>query len=245
MRGKGNTLMPILVLVADDLAVTAAAESRWLADLPQARRDTLAGWPDARARQQSLIGSRLLCQGLQRLGHRGDLLASLRHASGCRPTLDLPVYFSLSHCEGRVICAVSTAGPVGVDVEALGPLTAADFLLYLNAAERAWAGSDARRFLSVWTRKEAVAKAAGSRGLADLAQVDTGAAEQGAEFAGRLFDTVEIPVGEGHLAHLAMGVGAGLRAFMSVENVSRQSLENAEPPLVPHPDDVPTRLSFR
>ena len=37
-------------------------------------------------------------------------------------------------------CASRPRGPVGVDVEALGALQASDFTLYLNAAERAWAG---------------------------------------------------------------------------------------------------------
>lgn len=224
--------MSILVLTADDFVLPATLEAGWLAGLPQPRRDTLARRPDARTRHQSLIGSRLLRHGLWRLGHRGDLLASLRYPPGSRPTVDLGVDFSLSHCDGRVVCAVSTAGAVGIDVEALGALLASDFRLYLQAGERAWAGGDTRRFYSVWTRKEAVAKAAGSRGLADLARVDTGAAGQGAAFDGRWWTTVEIPVGDRHLAHLACrdpiapGAHAGVQAPVEVEHVSRHSLEN-------------------
>ena len=120
------------------------------------------------------------------------------------PRLDLPLDFSLSHCEGRVVCALSTRGAVGVDVEALGPLRAAAFPLYLNAAERAWAGGSARRFYAVWTRKEAVAKAAGTAGLAALPRIDTSRHAQGARFEGRLWHTPSVPVGPGHVAHLAL-----------------------------------------
>jgi len=222
--------MPILVLTSPEFALPADLQERWLAELPADRREALLRWPDAGARHQSLIGSRLLRAGLRRLGHRGDLLASLRHAASGRPGLGLPVDFSLSHCAGRVLCAVSTEGPVGVDVEPLGPLLAAGFPLYLDAAERAWAGGDSRRFYSVWTRKEAVAKAAGSRGMADLARVRAGTDLQRAEFAGRSWTTVEIPVGDGYLAHLAMPAEAGPQAGVRVVNVSRQALETPPGP---------------
>jgi 4'-phosphopantetheinyl transferase len=217
--------MSILVLIAADFALPAALEARWMDELPAPRRDMLARWPDSRARHRSLIGSRLLYRGLRRIGHRGNPLTSLRYAPGCRPTLDLAVDFSLSHCHGRVLCAVSTAGAVGVDVEALGPLSAADFPLYVNAGERAWAGGDAGRFYSIWTRKEAVVKAAGSRGLADMARVDTGAGPQGATFAGRSWETLEIPAGESYVAHLALPADTGSPPLVTVERVSRRSLE--------------------
>jgi 4'-phosphopantetheinyl transferase len=161
------------------------------------------------------------------MGHRSDVLNSLRHPPHSRPTLDLAFDFSLSHCEGQVLCALSTSGKVGVDVEAIGPLLAADFPLYLNADERAWAGGDARRFYSIWTRKEAVVKAAGSLGLAAMARVNTRAGTPDAEFAGRFWNTVEIPVGERHLAHLAMSMDDGPPTFITVEQVTRKSLEDA------------------
>jgi 4'-phosphopantetheinyl transferase len=219
--------MSILVLSSADFALDAALQDRWLAELPPARRDALLRRPDDRARHQSLIGSRLLCLGLRHFGHRGDLLASLRYCADGRPALALPIDFSLSHCTGRVLCAVSNCGPVGVDVEAVGPLLAAGFPSYLDAAERAWAGDDHRRFYSVWTRKEAVVKASGGRGLADLARVHTGAAAEGAAFDGRTWQTVDVPVGEGYLAHLAMAGQAGPAPVVSVVRVSRQMLEDS------------------
>ncbi len=233
--------MSILVLTATEFAVPAALEALWMADLPGLRRDALARWPDARARHQSLIGSRLLGRGLRRMGYRGDVLTSLRHPPCSRPTLDLGVDFSVSHCEGQVLCAVSTSGSVGVDVEAIGSLLAADFPLYLSADERAWAGGDARRFYSVWTRKEAVVKAAGSLGLAAMARIDTRAGMRDAEFAGRSWHIVEIPVGARHLAHLAIAGDDGLPVLVAVEHVTQESLKDAVGGLETDADTVSVR----
>jgi 4'-phosphopantetheinyl transferase len=198
-----------------------------MSDLPPSRRTEIGGWPDELDRQRSLLGSRLLALGLHRLGCPADVLATMRHPPHARPTLDLPVDFSISHCEGRIVCALSMCGAVGIDVEGLGTLVAKDFHLYLNVAERAWAGRSAQRFYSVWTRKEAVVKAAGSGGLRDVARVDTSAAQHLAAFEGRLWRTQPVPVGRGHVAHLALPEEAGDVTF---SRVSRQALERDGPP---------------
>ena len=196
--------MTVSVLIASEVELSPPIEAQWLANLPPARRAQISGWADARARHRSLLGSRLLANGLHRLGFAGDVLATLRYPAQCRPTLALTVDFSLSHCEGRIVCALSTQGAVGIDVEAIGGLRAPDFRLYVSAAERAWAGRSAPRFYAVWTRKEAVVKAASECGLRDVARVDTAHGEQLAAFEGRLWHTVRVPVGRHHVAHLAL-----------------------------------------
>ena len=219
--------MSVSVLISSEFAVTPSLEARWMADLPPSRRAEISRWSDPRDRQRSLLGSRLLALGLHRLGCPAEVLATLRHPPQSRPTLDLPVDFSVSHCDGRIVCALSTCGPVGVDVEALGALMAQDFHLYLNAAERVWAGRSARRFYAVWTRKEAVAKAAGSGGLRDVARVDTSPATGLCELDGGLWRTLPVPVGRGHVAHLALADGTG---EVTLRRVSRQALERGGAP---------------
>ncbi len=196
--------MSALVLITSEFDLPTVLEAEWLACLPLLRRMQISGWRDAGARRRSLLGSRLLAEGLRRLGHPAAALASLRYSPQSRPTLDVAVDFSLSHCDGRIVCALSTHGPIGIDVEGLAGVTASGFGLYLSAAERAWAGRSVRRFYSVWTRKEAVVKAAGTRGLRDVARVDTLPSEQRAAFEGRLWRTPTVPVGRGHVAHLAL-----------------------------------------
>ncbi|CAN5417958.1 hypothetical protein BH09PSE6_BH09PSE6_33300 [soil metagenome] len=201
-------------------ALTAATESRWLSDLPYERRQQLLRWPDSAERHRSLIASRLLLVGLQRFGLPASL-ASLRSLARAKPTLDLPVDFSISHCEGRIVCAVSTAGSVGIDVEAVAAaVTGRQFTHYLDASERDWAGDDPRRFATLWTCKEAVAKAHGGAGMADLAQVRTNCHEGRASLHGRSWATMPLPVGRRHAACLASRPGAAT----VLEAVSRHRL---------------------
>jgi len=180
-----------------------ALERRWLAALSPARQTQLLGWPDARARHRSLLGSRLLLYGLRAWGFAPQSLQSLHHPPQGKPTLDLPVDFSLSHCEGRVLCALSAIGAIGVDVESTTEsMRAVDFRRYLSEAERYWAGDDPQRFYSLWTRKEAVVKATGS-GLARLHEVQT-TEDCRARFDKRLWHTPAVSVGSQHVAHLAV-----------------------------------------
>lgn len=193
--------MTLRCLMLDEFALPQALEAAWLAELPAARRAQLLTWPDAIVRQRSLLGSRLLREGLLRLGHPSGALSSLRYCPRGRPTLDLPLQFSLSHCEGRVLCALSADGPVGVDIEPLGPRCAAEFGLYLSDRERAWAGSDPQRFYSLWTRKEAVLKAAGSAGLRQMGDFEMLGGQT--DFSGYRWHTTALAVGAGYRAHLA------------------------------------------
>jgi len=86
-----------------------------------------------------------------------------------RPGLaDGQLVFSLSHTRGLVACAVSTAGQVGIDVEAVRPIEAAqiadDFFSpeEQRRLERLGAPAAALRFFDYWTLKEAYAKAIGA-----------------------------------------------------------------------------------
>ncbi|MBY0468210.1 MAG: 4'-phosphopantetheinyl transferase superfamily protein [Burkholderiaceae bacterium] len=214
--------MTVSVLITPEFALPARLEAQWLQDLPLARRTQISAWPDPQVRHRSLIGSRLLDHGLRRLGFAGDVLATLRHPPTSRPTLTLPVDFSLSHGDGRVVCAISTQGTVGIDVEAVGQLVAEEFQLYLSAAERAWAGRSSRRFYSVWTRKEAVVKAASEQGLREVARVDTTPGERLAAYDGRLWHTLAVPVGRRHVAHLAL---AALPRELAFHRVASSVLE--------------------
>ncbi len=193
--------MTIIIQSEEETELPATLERAWLRDLPDARRIELEGWPDTRARQRSLLGSRLLRAGLRQLGFPDDSLASLRYPPHGKPALDLPVHFSLSHCAGRVLCALSRSASVGVDIEPVGTINAAEFRRYLTAGERAWAGDDPRRFASLWTRKEAVVKAAGAQGLAQLHEVRIDGDD--VSLAGSRWHTAPLPVDPGYAAHVA------------------------------------------
>lgn len=89
-----------------------------------------------------------------------------RSASGKPYVEGNPIYFSISHSERKVICAVSEF-PVGIDIERIRPVPAArqerictpEELKYLRSSKD---GTQRNlRFLYLWTRKEAVFKIEG------------------------------------------------------------------------------------
>lgn len=180
----------ISVLFAGDAALSTELEAAWMRDLPAARRSRIEAMPDPSDRHRSLIASRLLAHGCREFG----------------VDTQAPVPSSASHCPGRVVCAVSGTTPVGVDVEPVDASAPGRTSLYLNAAERAMAGDDPRALLWLWTRKEAVAKAAGRRGLRSLPLIDV--RTDTVDCAGRSWRLVALDLGPGFVAHLACAVPA-------------------------------------
>jgi len=94
-----------------------------------------------------------------RQGRYGKLY--LRRHAGAR------VHFNISHSRDRLLVAVSTAGPVGVDIEHVRPIDAAWLARYWfsRTERREWAGITAasrlEAFFHGWARKEAFIKATG------------------------------------------------------------------------------------
>jgi 4'-phosphopantetheinyl transferase len=81
-----------------------------------------------------------------------------------RPTVAGGPQLSVSHSGDRVAVAFASAGPVGVDVEAIRPLDAGIERHVLAPDESAASPSgafDVDSLLSYWTRKEAIVKATG------------------------------------------------------------------------------------
>lgn len=199
--------MSLTVLAVQESVLPEAPEQRWLGELPPARRAELLRWPDAEARRQSLWGSRLLRAGLMHLGYPEDRLAGLAYSASGKPSLDLPLGFSLSHCPGLLLCALSTAGPVGVDAEPVGPIGTLATRLYFSARERAWAGEDPEKILELWTRKEAIVKAGGTQGLRQLQALET--SDAGTPFAGMVWYTAAVAVGPAFVAQVALSTPVG------------------------------------
>lgn len=72
------------------------------------------------------------------------------------------LHIAISHTEGAAAVAVTRAGPVGVDVEAMRELPAAGLARHWFAPEEAqWVAQRPQDFLYLWTQKESVGKALG------------------------------------------------------------------------------------
>ena len=101
--------------------------------------------------------------------------------------VDFTLHFNLSYRADRALLVVSDAGPVGADVEQLAPLAEAEALAeeLFSAEEQLALRTAAARascgpvFYTIWTRKEAYAKALGmnlSVAFAQFSVLEPGAA---------------------------------------------------------------------
>lgn len=92
--------------------------------------------------------------------------------------LSQPLHFNMSHSDERALVAVTTAGPVGIDVERVRNDCACMQIAcnYFSPEKYEWLKSlapsrQSEEFFRCWTRKEAFVKATG-RGLVLLGQFD-------------------------------------------------------------------------
>ena len=112
----------------------------------------------ARDRRRYLFARGVLRSILARYLRRAPAELSFRYGRTGKPRCEgNPVRFNLSHAGDLVVCAVTRARDVGIDVERVRP--GLDTLM-----RWLWAGAAARRreFFRGWTRLEALAKAQGS-----------------------------------------------------------------------------------
>jgi 4'-phosphopantetheinyl transferase len=139
-----------------------------------------------------------------------------------KPEIDGDLEFNLSHSGEWAVCAIAEGFPVGIDIEAYRELPAAEDIAgrYFTADEyillrSGAAGETAKRFLSLWTRKEAYIKALGCGLFMELNQFTVG------------LDADFVPDGQGRRW--------GLRSLSIVPNhaVALCALGNREWRLVP------------
>ena len=151
--------MVLVVEPCRDLSV--AAWDQLLSGLPlteRSRIEALRRWQD---RLNSATGWHLL----HRLAHQHG--ATVHRAADGRPRADPPLDLSLSHSDRWTAVALSRAGRIGIDVEAVRSVTTALARRCLSGHELAWLDDvepgtcRSHRFFQLWTAKEAYLKATG------------------------------------------------------------------------------------
>jgi len=129
--------------------LAAATRATLLSQLPYARRLQMSAAADRQS--QSLLGVALACELLSALTQRALRPAQLRYTAYGKPYATGFPDFSIAHAGAWVVCAVASAGTIGIDVEIL-----------------AYGGAGGA--LAAWSAREATVKAAGAR-LHDLPRV--------------------------------------------------------------------------
>jgi len=118
---------------------------------------------------QHLIGRLLLRDGLQKI-KSNDILESLSYTNQGKPIL-AHTQFNISHSGNIVLCAFSSHGAIGVDVELPGSADPQHLKHSFTDKEWQLIQQDPAKLYELWTRKEAVIKATHYR-LQDLHKID-------------------------------------------------------------------------
>ena len=110
-----------------------------------------------------ILGRLLLKKGLEKLG-LGDQLEQVAYHKNGKPYLPT-VAFNISHTKNKVVCALSTDGRVGIDIEKEKVIGLEDFKTWWYS-EKEWgditaAEHTSQKFYWYWTRKESIIKALG------------------------------------------------------------------------------------
>ena len=154
---------PVAADIADCVAVFSASELDRLRNMRAPRRQA-----------EYLYGHSLLRRALDHSCPGWDAEASIYHADGEPPRLlphragnaITPLYFNLTHCDGKIACAVSRDRRVGIDIEDRRRERRFDELVrnyFAHEERREWETclSEARAdwFYHLWTLKESYIKA--------------------------------------------------------------------------------------
>jgi len=133
-----------------------------LLDLPENMHERANRYKFEEDAYNFVLGRLLLKKGLTALGKEDQFEHIQYHESG-KPFLE-DVFFNISHTENLVVCALSSKGEIGIDIEKVKEVKLDDFDAWFTKKE--WAKinnspSPLQKFYWYWTRKESVLKALG------------------------------------------------------------------------------------
>ncbi len=154
--------------------------------------DTLLAWmpiADHEPGRRRAAEQQAVAQLLRELGHDS---AALGHTPEGAPTLP-GCHISISHSRRLAIAALNAERAIGIDAEEERATLRKVKQKFVSAAEEKWA-ADAD-LLRLWTVKEAVYKAAATRGLAFTA-IDTSPTWATASANGLTYDLIFLQLGE-------------------------------------------------
>ena len=159
----------------NDLAqIDAIRVEQWLSALSSQKQASIQRLLHYRNRVTSLAGLRLL-----RLYAEDEGISNFKLSDVQYPDTGKPFWknnkdyfdFNISHSGNLIVIAASTAVKVGVDVEQIRLLKRLSFKRVMSADELADIEQTPVLFFDLWSKKEAVVKAADTVGLARMSDV--------------------------------------------------------------------------
>lgn len=112
--------------------------------------------------------------------------------------------FNISHSGSYVICALCSNGKIGTDIEKIKPVCFDDFKQAFSQDEWEYilrASAPTTAFYELWTKKEAILKAAGSGLTDELSSVEV--LQEIIAFSGKHFHLYPLSISSGYKVHIA------------------------------------------
>jgi len=167
-----------------------------------------------------VLGRLLLKRGLIAIG-LGSKFQNIYIQEDGKPTIE-GIHFNISHSDNLVVCAVSTEGVIGVDVEKERQVNFEDFKSWFTNTE--WfdinnASKPIQKFYWYWTRKESIIKALGVK-LSYLHKIELDASQDFFVENGKKWYLKDLDFGSGFFGALCSEVEIDSIQFHIVSDFS-------------------------
>lgn len=160
---------------ADIAQIKEQVESRWLSELTLDKQASVKRLIHRNNRLTSLLAGRLLLLCARHAGINNFRLQDIHYPEKGKPCWksdpDAFFDFNISHSANMIMVAASTMVTIGVDVEQIRGLKNLNFKMVLSADELTAIRQTPELFFELWSKKEAVVKAANTTGVGRMRDV--------------------------------------------------------------------------
>jgi len=177
---------------------------QWLSSLSVQKQGAIQRLLHHRSQVNSLAGLQLLKMCAMDSGIKNFDLKEIEYPESGKPfwkSEDAFFDFNISHSGDFILATSSQSVSVGIDVEKIKELKRLNFKMVMSTEELAQIQKQPMLFFSLWSKKEAVVKAANTVGLARMSEVNLNALS--AELDDKIWHLKTVDLDEAYAINLA------------------------------------------
>lgn len=149
--------------------LTDSLYDRYFSMMSKSRKEKVEAVKDKDSRKRTVAGEMLAKQMLSEQSGKREEDIVIEVGENGKPFSNI-MHFSISHTENLVVCAVAE-NRIGVDIEKIRPYNDKLARRITNDKEYEYINQDAKKFIEIWTLKEAIIKREG-KGISMLKSTD-------------------------------------------------------------------------
>ncbi len=138
--------------------------ANWVEELPLSKQQQIKKLRQSNDQLLSLAGLQLLKIAMPEFSDQPFSLGQLQFPAQAKPFFAGNIDFNISHSKDIVCCVISSTTKVGIDIELQRAVKDATLKKFLNdtpdSRKNSSAENDVSRFFNLWTKNEAIIKAA-------------------------------------------------------------------------------------